>query len=74
MAGNNECLQNLMEGVCCDFYAFGSMRESMDGEPVLNETHFIVGRHVRNETHLMLEYIEYSSNVDIYTRLCAIRL
>lgn len=62
MAGNNECLQNLMEGVCCDFYAFESMRESVDGEPVLNETHF------------MLEYIEYSTNVDIYTGLCEIRL
>ena len=38
------------------------MRESVDGEPVLNETHF------------MLEYIEYSSNVDIYAGLCEIRL
>lgn len=37
MAGNNECLQNVMEGVCCDFCAFESMRESVDGEPVLNE-------------------------------------
>ena len=33
-----------------------------------------VGNHVRNETHLMLEYIEYSSNVDHNTRFCAIRL
>lgn len=41
MAGNNECLQNLMEGVCCDFYVFGGLRESVDGEPVLNETHFM---------------------------------
>lgn len=48
--------------ICCDFYAFESMRESVDGEPVLNETHF------------MLEYIDYSSNVDIYTGLCEIRL
>lgn len=37
-------------------------------------TKHIVGDHVLNETHLMLEYIEYSSNVDIYTCLCAIRL
>ena len=62
MAGNNECLQNLMEGVCWYILAFESMRESVDGEPVLNETHF------------MLEYIEYSSNVDIYTGLFEIRL
>lgn len=48
--------------ISCDFYAFESMLESVDGEPVLNETHF------------MLEYIEYSSNVDIYTGLCEIRL
>lgn len=54
--------KTLWKVFCCDFYAFESMRESVDGEPVLNETHF------------MLEYIEYSSNVDIYSGLCEIRL
>ena len=52
MEGNNECLQNLMEGICCNIYAFGSMRKSSDGELVLNETHLMDGGPVRNTSHV----------------------